>query len=88
MHQPIPHIEQYANRQEWVEGTLDEELTEEERLEKEMKEYEKRNDLDYFAQVPFTQPQHIGASTSAATSSQQPAREPLHLQGKVKKFSI
>lgn len=31
VHQPIPQIEQYANRQEWVEGTLVEELTEEER---------------------------------------------------------
>ena len=70
VHQPIPHIEQYANRQEWVEGTLIEDLTEEERLEKEMKDYEKRIDLDYFSQVPFTQPQHIGAITSAATPSQ------------------
>lgn len=68
---PIPYIEQYANQQERAEGTLDdEELTKEERIEKDMKEHEKRIDLEYFAQVTFTQPQHIGASTSVATPPQ------------------
>ena len=84
MHQPILQIEQYANQQEWVEGTLIEDLTEEERLKKEMKEYEKRINLDYFAQVPFTQPQHIGVSTSDTTTSQQSAQEATPPVGKGK----
>ncbi len=46
-----------------------EELTEEERLEKAMKELEKTLDLDSFGQVPFKLPQHIGGDTSFAESS-------------------
>ena len=46
VHHKIPEIQQYANQQEWVEGTLVEEITEEERLEKAMKELEKTLDLD------------------------------------------
>ena len=84
VHQPIPHIEQYANQREWVEGTLDdEELTEEEKLERDMKEIEKRIDLDYVAQVTFTQPQPVGASTSTATS-RQPAKEAISSKAKGK----
>ena len=56
LHRPIPEIEQYANQKVWVEGTLVEELTEEERLEKEMKEFEKTLDLDSVGQVFFTLP--------------------------------
>ncbi len=51
-------------------GDISGQLTKEERLEKDMKEHEKIIDLEYFAQVTFTQPQHIGASTSAATPPQ------------------
>jgi len=51
------------------------EFTEEEKLEKAMKELEKTLDLDSFGQVPFVLPQHIGAGTSSATTSQQPAQE-------------
>jgi len=49
----IPEIQQYANEQEWVEGTLVEEITKEERLEKAMKELEKMLDLESFGQVSF-----------------------------------
>jgi len=52
VHHKIPQIQQYANQQEWVEGTLVKEITEEERLEKEMKELEKTIDLHSFGQVP------------------------------------
>lgn len=52
----IHEIQQYANQQEWVEGTLVEEITEEERLEKGMKELEKTLDLDSFGQVSFKLP--------------------------------
>lgn len=75
VHHKIPEIEQYVNQQDWVEGALVEELTKEEKLEKEMKELEKKLDLDSFGQVPFTLPQHIGEGTSSATTSQQPAQE-------------
>lgn len=47
-HHKIPEIQQYANQQEWVEGTLVEQITEEERLEKAMKELEKMLDMDSF----------------------------------------
>ena len=70
VHHKIPKIQKYANQQEWVEGTLVEEITEEEILEKEMKELEKTLDLDSFGQVPFKLPQHIGAGTSSATTPQ------------------
>ena len=40
-----------------------------------MKDLEKNLDLDSFGQVFFKLPQHIGADTSAATTSQQPAQE-------------
>ena len=69
MHYSIPQIEQYANQEEWIEGTLVEELIEEERLEKEMKEFEKTLDLDSIGQVFFTLPRHLGAGTSSATTS-------------------
>lgn len=49
-----------------------------------MKEFEKRIDLDYFGQVPFTLPQHIRMSTSSATPSQQPAQETTPPAGKGK----
>jgi len=48
IHHKILEIQQYANQQEWVEGTLVEEITEEGKLEKEMKELEKTLDLDSF----------------------------------------
>lgn len=40
-----------------------------------MKDLEKTLDLDSFGYVSFKLPQHIGAGTSAATTSQQPAQE-------------
>ena len=52
-HCGIAKLEQYANQDEWVEGTLIEELTEEERMEQVMKNLEKTLDLDSFGQVSF-----------------------------------
>lgn len=75
MHHKIPEIKQYANQPEWVEGTLVEELTQEEKTEKAIKDLEKTLDLDSFGQVTFTLPQHIGEGTSSATTSQQPTQE-------------
>ena len=56
VHHKIPKIQQYANQQEWLEGTLVEEITEEEKLEKAMKELEKTLDLDSFGHVSFKLP--------------------------------
>ena len=45
-HCQYPHIERYANQQEWQQGTLVEKLTEEETMLKNVKELEKTIDLD------------------------------------------
>ena len=68
-HCSIPKIEQYANQQEWVEGTLIEELSEEEIAEKSIKNLEKAVDLESFGQVFFTALRHPTESTSSATAS-------------------
>lgn len=41
-----PHIEQYANKDEWVQDTLVEESTQEEIMEQNVKDLEKTLDLD------------------------------------------
>ena len=73
-HCSIPQIEQYANQQEWVEGTLVEEFSEEELAERAIKNLEKVVDLESFGHVFFTAPRHLGESTSSTTISQQPAQ--------------
>ena len=45
-HCRIPDIEKYANQDDWLEGTLVEELTEEEKMEQTMKDLEKTLDLE------------------------------------------
>lgn len=45
---------------------------------------EKTLDLDSFRQVSFKFPQHVGASTSAATTSQQPTQEDIPPAGSSK----
>jgi len=55
-HCKIPEVEQFANQDEWVEGTLIEELTEEENMEQAMKNLEKTLDLDSFGHVSFKLP--------------------------------
>jgi len=47
-HHRIPEIEQFSNQDEWVEGTLIEELTKQENMEQAMKDLEKTLDLDSF----------------------------------------
>ena len=66
MHHRIPEIEQYANQDEWVEGTLVEEESEADKMNKIMKDVEKNFDLETCGkmQVPY-----IGTS-SAATLQQ------------------
>ena len=69
-HYIIPDIEKFANQDEWVEGTLVEQLTEEEKMEQTMKNLEKPLDLDYFGQGSFKIPQRTGEISSTATTSQ------------------
>lgn len=52
IHHRILEIEQYANQNEWVEGTLIEQESEKVEVENVMKDLEKRLDLDSFVQVP------------------------------------
>jgi len=70
VHHRIPEIEQYANQEEWVKGTLIEEISEQEKMEKAMKDLEKTLDLDSFGQVSFKLPQQLGVGTSSARNSQ------------------
>lgn len=67
-HCKIPEIEQYANQDDWVDGTLVEEFTEEEKMEQTMKIFEKTLDLDSFRQVSFKLPQQVGEGTSTAAA--------------------
>jgi len=73
-HCSIPQIEQYANQQEWVEGTLVEEFSEEELTERAIKNLEKVVDMESFGQVFLTAPRHLGERTSSTMISQQPAQ--------------
>lgn len=74
IHHKIPKIKQYGNQEEWVEGTLKEEISEQEKMEKAMKYLDKTLDLDSFGQVSFKLPQQSGVGTSSAGTSQQPAQ--------------
>ena len=47
-HCKIPEIEQISNQDDWVEGTLIEQFTEEEKMEQTMKNLKKTLDLDSF----------------------------------------
>ena len=68
-HCQYPHIEKYANLQEWKPDTLVEGLTEEERMLKNVKELEKTIDLDYVQQVPFKLPHSVGQGTSVTRTA-------------------
>ena len=70
-HYRNPKIEQLSNQDEWVEGTLIEELTQQEVMEQAMKDLEKTLHLDSFGQVSFKPPQQIGVGISSTGTSQQ-----------------
>jgi len=74
-HHKIPEIEQFANQDEWVEGTLIEELTQQEMMEQAMKYLEKTLNLDSFGEVSFKLPQQTKVGTSSAGTSQQHVQE-------------
>ena len=70
IHHRIPEIEQFANMDEWIEGTLVENKSEWASIENVMKDFEKTLDLDSFGQV-----QRSGIGSSIARTSQQPSQE-------------
>ena len=71
----IPKIEKFANQDEWVEGTIIEELTQQEVMEQAMKNLEKTLDLDSFGKVSLKPPRQTGVGTSSARTSRQPVQE-------------
>jgi len=75
VHHRILDIEQFTNQDDWVEGTLVEQISEQENMEMAMKDLEKTLDLEYFGQVSFKLPQQAGIGTSSAITSQQLVQE-------------
>ena len=69
-HCRILNIEKYANQEEWVQGTLVEEFSQDEIMKQNVKDLEKTLDLDSFDQVTFKLPQQVGEDTSTAAVSQ------------------
>ena len=69
-HCRILDIEQYENQEEWVQGTLVEEFSQDEIMEQNVKDLEKTLHLDSFDQVTFELPQQVEEGTSTATVSQ------------------
>ena len=67
-HHKIPEIEQYANMDEWREGTLVEMDSDQVDLENVMKDLEKRLDLDSCEQVPVESTQRPTPEPSASTT--------------------
>jgi len=70
-HRRIPEIEQYANRDEWLEGTLNERDNEENKMENVMKDLWKMLDLEFFGQVQVPE---VGPS-SAGNIQQKPQED-------------
>jgi len=68
IHHRIPEIEQYANLDEWREGTLIEEDSDKVAVENVMKDLENRLDLDSFVQVHTESSQRPSQETSAPTT--------------------
>lgn len=60
---------------EWIEGTLVEDVSEKVNIENAMIDLKKTLDLDYFGQVPFKLSQKSTISASTARTSQQPPQE-------------
>lgn len=67
IHHSIPEIEQYANMNEWREGTLIEPDSDRVEVENVMKDFEKRLDLDSFVQVHAESSQRPTPEPSAST---------------------
>ena len=64
-----PHIQKYANQQEWLQDSIVDKLTEEEMMIKNVKEFEKTLDLDSVQQVPFKRPHSAGEGTSTSRTA-------------------
>ena len=55
-------IEQYANALSWEKGTLEEEITSEELLEREARNIQKEADLETCGHVPLSYKRQLGAA--------------------------
>ena len=75
IHHRILEIEQFANMDEWREGTLVEDVSEKANIENAMRDLEKTLDLDSFGQVSFELSQRSGIGASIVGTSQQPPQE-------------
>jgi len=69
-HLRIPHLEKYANQLEWREGTLEEEITQEERTLAALRTLQKYVDLELFPQV-FSLPGTEGRTSASSSTAQQ-----------------
>ena len=74
-HKRQPEIEKYANTSNWEEGTLVEEVTNEELLEREARNVQKEADLETCGQVPISYRKQIGAATTSSAAQQQSAEK-------------
>ena len=73
-HLRLPHIEEYANQLEWREGTLEEDLTQEELAQRALRGLQKLADLELCSQL-FSLPGTEGrAAASSSTAHQQSAK--------------
>lgn len=68
-HSRFLEIEQFANQDDWVEGTLIEELNKQEKMEKAMKDLGNTIELDSFGQVFFKLPQQTEVGTYSTRTS-------------------
>jgi len=69
-HLRVPHIEKYANQPEWKEGTLEEEITQEERTLAALRSLQKFVDLELSSQV-LPLPGTEGRSAASSSTGQQ-----------------
>ena len=83
-----PEIEQYANALTWEEGTLEEEITSEELLEREARNIQKETDLETYGQVPLSYKRQLGATSSASSTHQPAAMNPPQTTNKGKEKQV
>lgn len=83
-HKRQPEIEQYANAPDWEEGTLVEQMTNEEILEQEARNVQKQADLETCGQVPISYRKQIGAATTTSAAQQQTTEQTTQAASKDK----
>jgi len=74
----LPEIEKYANAPDWEEGTLVEQMTNEEILEQEARNVQKQADLETCGQVPTSYKRQIRPVTHHQQQSKSQLTGPRH----------